>query len=100
MLTGELALQNIVWQVAATVVFGIFGSFDRWPGWLGLGIAVLSWAGLVRLAVVGHQAGRIVSASLGSAEPPLLAVPVPPKPEWGRWWRITRAIPFHARGVR
>ena len=41
-LVGEVAVQNIVWQVAATVVFGLFGAFKGWAGWLGLSIAVVS----------------------------------------------------------
>src|SRR5579872_2178247 len=44
--TAEMPIWHIVWQVAATVIFGVLGAFDAWPGWLGLGIAVASWVGL------------------------------------------------------
>ena len=99
-LVGELAIQNIVWQVAATVVFGVFGAFSAWPGDLGLLVAGASWAGLVGLAVVGQRAGRVVSVALGEATgAPLPAVPVPPKPAWGRWWRSTRALPLWSRSA-
>jgi acetyl esterase/lipase len=99
-LVGELAIQNIVWQVAATVVFGVFGAFSAWPGDLGLLVAGASWAGLVGLAVVGQRAGRVVSVALGEATgDPLPAVPVPAKPAWGRWWRLTRALPLRSRSI-
>ncbi|HEX3948139.1 MAG TPA: hypothetical protein VHW47_10560, partial [Acidimicrobiales bacterium] len=99
-LVGELAIQNIVWQVAATAVFGAFGAFDAWSGLLGLAVAAASWAGLARLAVVGHRAGRLVAEALGQATGrPFPAVPVPPRPAWGRWWRLTRAVPLPGRSV-
>ena len=99
-LVGELAIQNIVWQAAATVVFGVFGAFGAWPGYLGLAVAVASWVGLVGLAVVGHRAGRVVAEALGQATGrPFPAVPVPPAPAWGRWWRLTQAVPLRGRSV-
>jgi acetyl esterase/lipase len=99
-LVGELAVQNIVWQAAATAVFGVFGAFSSWPGDLGLGVAVAGWAGMAGLAVVGSRAGRVVAVALGEATgEPLPAVAVPPKPEWGRWWRLTRAIPMRSRAM-
>jgi acetyl esterase/lipase len=99
-LCAEVSIQNIVWQVAATVVFGIFGAFGNWAGWLGLGIAVASWAGLVGLAVSGRRAATVVQRSL--AEVRSQAFPVPTErmaPTWGRWWRVTQAIPLKGRAV-
>lgn len=100
-LVGELAIQNIVWEMAATVGFGFGGAFATWPGRVGLGIAVVGWWGLVGLALSGHRAGRVVAQALSSASGgPLRATPDPPKPSWGRWWRVTRAIPLHGRDVK
>jgi acetyl esterase/lipase len=59
LMVGELAPVHIAWQLVATVVFILAGALDRWPGWLGLVITVLSWAGLV-VAVV--RAGRTTAA--------------------------------------
>jgi acetyl esterase/lipase len=97
---AEVSLQTIVWQVIATIVFGIFGAFGNWAGWLGLGIAVASWAGLVGLAVSGRRAATVVQRAL--AEVRSEAFPVPTErvaPTWGRWWRVTQAIPLKGRSV-
>ncbi|HVX23485.1 MAG TPA: alpha/beta hydrolase [Acidimicrobiales bacterium] len=99
-IVGELPLQNLTWQMAATVVFGVFGAFAAWPGWLGLAVAVAGWAGLVGLAVAGQRAGRVVAEALGQATGrPFPAVPVPPAPAWGRWWQLTRAVPLRSRSA-
>lgn len=63
-LTGELALHHIFWQAVATAGFLAFGALDAWPGWLGLGIAVASWAALGFHAVRGFEAGRAVERAL------------------------------------
>ncbi|HWE68607.1 MAG TPA: alpha/beta hydrolase [Acidimicrobiales bacterium] len=97
---GELAVQNIVWQVAATAVFGIFGAFGNWAGWLGLGVAGASWVGLVGLAISGRRAASVVAAALDDVRSD--AFPVPTEkvaPTWGRWWRVTQAIPLKGRAV-
>lgn len=99
-LTGELAVQNIVWQVAATGVFGVFGAFTAWPGYVGLALALVGWAGLAGLAVSGRQAAGIVAAALAEATgPPLPFAPAMPEPEWGRWWRVARALPLRSRAA-
>jgi acetyl esterase/lipase len=99
-ITGELAIQNIVWQVAATAVFGVFGAFDGWAGWLGLAVAVCSWAGLVGLAVSGRRAAGVVAAALAEVRSDAFPVPTEPvRPTWGRWWRLTQAIPTRGHGV-
>ena len=46
-LTTELALHHIAWQLVATGVFFLLGAFERWPGFVGLGISGLSWAALL-----------------------------------------------------
>jgi acetyl esterase/lipase len=97
---GELAIQNIVWQVAATVVFGLFGAFAGWAGWLGLAVAIASWIGLVGLAVAGRRAAGVVSRALDEVRSDTFAVPTErARPTWGRWWRVTQAIPLKGRSV-
>ena len=91
-LVGEVPIQNIVWEVAATVVFAIFGAFTGWAGWLGLGVAVVSWAGLVGLAMTGRRAAGVVGAALDEVRSADFPVPTGHvKPTWGRWWRVTQA---------
>jgi len=63
-LTGELALHHIFWQAIATVGFVAFGALGAWPGQLGLGIAVVSWAALGFHTLRGFEAGRAVERAL------------------------------------
>jgi acetyl esterase/lipase len=98
--TSELAIQNIVWQMIATALFIEFGALDSWAGWLGLAFAVTGWIGLTGLALAGLRAADVTAAAL--AEVRSDAFPVPPRPTqptWGRWWRVTRAIPVKSRAV-
>jgi acetyl esterase/lipase len=100
-LVGEVALQNIVWQVGATVVFGLFGAFRGWAGWLGLAVALVSWAGLVGLVISGLRAAGVVAGALDEvrrSDFPVVAGAV--APTWGRFWRVTRAIPLKGRAVQ
>jgi acetyl esterase/lipase len=90
--TAEMPLWHIVWQTAATVVFAFEGAFTAWPGFLGLAIALASWAGLGVHYAIGGRA-RFV---LGQAE---AEVPLPPVegvdlPTAGRdtMWRFPRLI--------
>jgi acetyl esterase/lipase len=100
-LVGEVAIQNIVWQVAATVVFAVFGAFKTWPGWLGLAIALLSWAGLVGLAGSGRRAAGVVNAALAEVKSEDFPIDTEPMvPTWGTFWRLTRAIPLKGRSVQ
>ena len=48
-MTGELALHHVAWQAVATVAFVACGALGAWQGWLGLGLTIASWAGLVVL---------------------------------------------------
>jgi len=63
-LTSELALHHLGWQVVAALGFFLAGALDAWPGWLGLGICIVSWAGLYRLAKWGDEAAGAVEAAL------------------------------------
>jgi acetyl esterase/lipase len=100
-IAGEVAIQNIVWQGAATVVFAVYGALDGWAGWLGLGIAVVSWSGLVGLAVSGRRAATVVDAALDEVRSDTFPVSTErAAPTWGRWWRVTQAIPLKGRSVQ
>lgn len=63
-ITIEMAGFHIAWQAVATVVFGLLGAFEEWPGWLGLGITLLSWAGLVALVARAHRTSTIMERAL------------------------------------
>jgi acetyl esterase/lipase len=99
--TGELALQNIVWQIIATVLFVEFGALDNWAGWLGLAFAVAGWIGLLGLGVSGLRAADVTAAALAEVRSEAFPIPTAPTaPTWGRWWRVTRAIPMKSRAVQ
>ncbi len=100
-IAGELAFQNIAWQLIATALFIEFGALDGWAGWLGLALAVLGWIGLVGLGVAGLRAADVTAAALHEVRGDTFPVPATPAaPSWGRWWRVTRAIPFSSRAVQ
>lgn len=63
-LTSELSHHHFAWQVLATLVFVWFGALEAWPGWLGLAITAVSWAGLLGLSLRSWRAGDTVDASL------------------------------------
>jgi acetyl esterase/lipase len=107
--TGEMPVWHIVWQVAATVVFGLFGAFRFWPGWIGLALALCSWVGLVVLAAIGHRAGRIFDAieddtSLlrpeGFQSADGLALPATGVDTMWRFPRLAYPLPRPARSVK
>jgi acetyl esterase/lipase len=99
-IVGELAFQNIVWQLIATIVFIEFGALDGWAGWLGLAVAVVNWVGLFGLGLAGLKASDVTATALSEVRTEALPIPaVPTDPTWGRWWRVTRAIPLKGRAV-
>ena len=101
--TAEMPVWHIAWQGAATAVFAFGGAFAAWPGWLALGINVLSWTGLVVHARLGGSARAVFQRA--EEEVPF-AVPGPAGlPEHGRltMWRFPRLIyplPRPARSVQ
>ena len=99
-IAGELAFQNIVWQMIATALFIKFGALDGWAGYLGLALVVTEWFGLLGLGVAGIRAAAVVARSLDKVRSETFPVPDRPvDPTWGKWWRVTRAIPFKSRAV-
>jgi len=65
-LTAELAAYHVAWQVLATAIFASFGAFSSWQGWLGLGISVVSWAGLALSWSQSQRAGEVFERALVS----------------------------------
>ncbi len=100
-IAGELAFQNIVWQMVATVIFISFGALESWAGWLGLAVAAAEWVGLLGLGIAGRRAADVTAAALAEVRGNDFPVPEQPTaPTWGRWWRVTRAIPLKSRAVQ
>jgi acetyl esterase/lipase len=100
-IAGELAFQNIVWQMVATGLFIGFGALEGWAGWLGLALAIVGWIGLVGLGFAGLRASDVTAAALDEVRRDTFPVPPnPTAPTWGRLWRVTRAIPMKSRAVR
>lgn len=99
-IAGELAFQNIVWQMVATALFISFGALEGWAGWLGLAVAIADWVGLLGLGIAGRRAAGVTAAALDEVRSHAFPVPTEPTaPTWGRWWRVTRAIPLKSRVV-
>ncbi len=99
-IAGELAFQNIVWQMVATALFISFGALDSWVGWLGLGVAIADWVGLLGLGIAGRRASGVAAAAVDEVRTSDFPVPTEPTaPTWGRWWRVTRAVPLKSRAV-
>ncbi len=99
-IAGELALQNIVWQMVATAIFITFGALESWAGWLGLAVAAAEWVGLLGLGIAGRRTADVTAAALAEVRGRDFPVPEQPSaPTWGRWWRVTRAIPLKSRAV-
>jgi acetyl esterase/lipase len=66
-LTGELAGFHIFWQAVATGLFIAFGALDAWPGYLGLALTAISWAGLVWMIAIAHRSGEVIEDALRAA---------------------------------
>ncbi len=63
-LTSELSAHHFAWQLVATVVFVALGALEAWPGWVGLGITLVSWAGLFGLSLQAWRSGDVVEDAL------------------------------------
>jgi acetyl esterase/lipase len=63
-LTTELVVHHLAWQALMTVVFVAAGALEAWPGFVGLGVTLVSWAGLVRLWTGARGAEDVVEAAL------------------------------------
>jgi len=65
-LTSELSSHHFAWQVVATMVFVWAGALEAWPGWVGLGITLASWGGLLALVPISRAAEPVVEAALAA----------------------------------
>ena len=91
-LTAELALQHIVWQAIAAVVFVELGALSSWPGRIGLAITLLSWFGLFWLFRDGGKA-RV------TFDDALRGVPDPVNPKQIPALQVALPFLFRRRGV-
>jgi len=66
-LTSELSAHHFVWQVVATAVFVALGALEAWPGWLGLGITLMSWGALLALVPVSRWTESVTEVALTEA---------------------------------
>lgn len=66
-LTSELPVHHMVWQAFATVLFVVAGALESVEGWVGLGLAAVSWAGLAVLVHRGRQADGVLEKALTEA---------------------------------
>src|SRR5205814_5876638 len=66
-LTSELPIHHIVWQAIATALFIEAGALDHPAGWIGLVITLVSWAGLLFLALQGQRSESVFEAALQEA---------------------------------
>ena len=55
-LTSELAGHHLGWPFVASVFFIYEGALDSWPGWVALGLTLVSWVGLWVLVGRGRKA--------------------------------------------
>lgn len=67
MLTGELAIQHFLVQVALTALFVELGALDRLPGEVALVITLASWVGLAAVKLQAQRAGTAMEAALTAA---------------------------------
>jgi acetyl esterase/lipase len=63
-LTTELALHQILWQLAAAIFFAWLGALSAWPGKLGLAISLGSWMALGAFYLRARDAEEVVERSL------------------------------------
>jgi acetyl esterase/lipase len=112
-LTSEMALQHIAWQVVATLLFAWSGALRAWPGWIGLGLFVLEWGGLVGLQVASARSGELIDRAIDAAHIPGDPGPVDrketmwtdrrlvlPVPSRGRRFRVANNIDYAGDGIR
>lgn len=64
---SELAVQHLALQLVVTAVFVNAGALDAWPGQVALGMTVLSWLGMIALALSGRRSGAVLEPTLQQA---------------------------------
>lgn len=99
-LTTELAFHHLAWQVGMTALFVWGGALGGWPGWVGLGITLVSWVALVRCYLTARMAETVVEEALTNALGADYATRILPGVRESfapaiDWWQI--AMPFPMR---
>ena len=84
LVTSEMPLQAIAWQMAATTVFAGKGALSTLGGRLGLALSAASWLGLANLHRVARHSADVLERALmdelgSSYRDHLVHVPLPPK---------------------
>ena len=98
---GELPIQVMLVNLIVVLVLVDEGALHRWPGWAGLALTAVSWAGLVHLAFVARGAKGLVDAALAEATMgPVDVEGFDSSPAWNYWWRLAIALPFRWRAIR
>lgn len=107
-LTGELALQHVVWQAALVAGLSAAGALHGWAGWIGLAVAIVDWLGLVYLARAAYRTRWLVAKAM-QTEPSIPFETLPGAPsesihgsghvQWFNWWRVAWAIPTRGRTI-
>jgi acetyl esterase/lipase len=85
-LVAELAHWTVLVLGGAVVVLVAAGGLDGWPGWIGLGAAVLGGGLIVNEMVLAARSGPAVARALAEAGLD------PPTADRGRWRRLL--VPF------
>ena len=86
-LTTELALHHLAWQVAPDARSSSARVRSAaWPGWVGLGITLVSWVGLVALLAgrAQRRGGRRAGAPRRASAPTTAPRSCPPSPSASR----------------
>ena len=78
---SELSAHHFAWQLLATIFFVWMGALEAWPGWLALGITLLSWLGLLGISLRARAAGEVVERALVEGLGPSYRDQIDPKVE-------------------
>lgn len=106
MITGEMALFHLSWQVVATAIWIAVGALGETIGIIGLAITVLSWVGLVLVHRRSLRVGETLQPALAAIgveiddyEPSREVLRRPFRPRFDQT-EITRNITYGERGSR
>jgi acetyl esterase/lipase len=102
--TTELAPIHMLWQIAAVVAFVAFGALRAWPGWIALGITLVSWFGLASSVKGALQTDRVfvdaLRDTLGEGWDANLDPALETAGRHISWGRVLLPFWFKRRGVR
>jgi acetyl esterase/lipase len=57
-------VHHVVWQAVATIGFIWAGALSGWLGWVGLGVTVVSWVGLIVLTLRARDTREVMEQAL------------------------------------